>query len=66
MMMEKGGAVYITPEPAPQPVEVTPSRVRGPQDFQEVTGQPASTFAGVNEASRLANHNLFAPASMVG
>ena len=66
MMMEKGGAVDITPEPAPQPVEVTPSRVRGPQDFQEVTGQPASTFAGVNEASRLANPNLFAPASMVG
>ena len=66
MMMEKGGAVDITPRPVEPPVEVTPSRVRGPEDFQAVTGQPASNFAGVNTASRLANPNLFAPAGMVG
>ena len=66
MMMEKGGAVDITPRPVEPPVEVTPSRVRGPEDFQAVTGQPASNFANVNTASRLANPNLFAPAGMVG
>jgi hypothetical protein len=66
MMMEKGGAVDITPRPVEPPVEVTPSRVRGPEDFEAVTGQPASNFAGVNTASRLANPNLFAPAGMVG
>ena len=66
MMMEKGGAVDITPRPVEPPVEVTPSRVRGPEDFEAVTGQPASNFANVNTASRLANPNLFAPANMVG
>ncbi len=66
MMMEKGGAVDITPRPVEPPVEVTPSRVRGPEDFQAVTGQPASNFAGVNTASRLANPNVFAPAGMTG
>jgi hypothetical protein len=66
MMMEKGGAVDITPRPVEPPVEVTPSRVRGPEDFEAVTGQPASNFANVNTASRLANPNLFAPAGMVG
>ena len=66
MMMEKGGAVDITPRPVEPPVEVTPSRIRGPEDFQAVTGQPASNFANVNTASRLANPNLFAPAGMTG
>ena len=66
MMMEKGGAVDITPRPGEPPVEVTPSRVRGPEDFQAVTGQPASNFANVNTASRLANPNLFAPVDTIG
>ena len=66
MMMEKGGAVDITPRPVEPPVEVTPSRVRGPEDFQAVTGQPASNFANVNTASRLANPNLFAPVDTIG
>ena len=64
MLIEKGGAVDIFPEfntPEQTPVEVTPSRIRGPEDFQAATGQPASNFAGVNTASRLANPNLFAP-----
>jgi hypothetical protein len=69
MLIEKGGAVDIFPEfntPEQTPVEVTPSRIRGPEDFQAATGQPASDFAGVNTASRLANPNVFAPAGMVG
>ena len=69
MLIEKGGAVDIFPQfnvPEQTPVEVTPSRIRGPEDFQAATSQPASNFAGVNTASRLANPNLFAPAGMVG
>ena len=69
MLIEKGGAVDIFPQfnvPEQTPVEVTPSRIRGPEDFQAATGQPASNFANVNTASRLANPNLFAPAGMTG
>jgi hypothetical protein len=69
MLIEKGGAVDIFPQfnvPEQTPVEVTPSRIRGPEDFQAATGQPASNFAGVNTASRLANPNVFAPPNMTG
>ena len=67
MLMEKGGAVDIVPQfnrTTEPELEQRPLPDMAP--FANTTGQPASNFAGVNTASRLANPNVFAPAGMVG
>ena len=71
MLIEKGGAVDIVPQfNRAEDVDDTPEPEQRPlpdiAPFANTTGQPASNFAGVNTASRLANPNVFAPAGMVG
>ena len=71
MLIEKGGAVDIVPQfNRAEDVDDTPEPEQRPlpdmAPFANTTGQPASSFAGVNAASRLANPNVFAPAGMVG
>ena len=73
MMMEKGGAVDITPRPV-EPVEPPKPEINpltNPAGLNNINldtmaSRPASNFASVNAASRLANPNIFAPPTMTG